>query len=267
VALPFTGLTHPVAVSVDTQGGVYVSDTGNNRVVKLAADSYTQTVVPFTGLNNLQEVAIGREGLVFVSAGDSTRVMWPQAQTKTAAPPWQAVSTTEWTGPFTDVKAPLGVFSDDYPNFWVSDSGNNRVLKYTSQTNAPQVVPFTGLNKPDGVTCGPSCQASYVVDTGNNRVLQLTGTNNTQTVLAFTGLNNPHGVAATYSVVYVTDGGNNRVVKLTTDSSTKTTTEGVLPFAGLNNPTGIALDVKGDLYVVDSGNNRVLKLTKDFLGQ
>jgi serine/threonine-protein kinase len=35
--LPFTGLNQPGAVAVDTAGNLYVTDNGNNRVVKLAA--------------------------------------------------------------------------------------------------------------------------------------------------------------------------------------------------------------------------------------
>jgi DNA-binding beta-propeller fold protein YncE len=253
-------------VAVDQPGAVYVTDSGNNRVVKLAANSYAQTVVPFTGLNNPQAVAVGREGLVFVTAGDNTRVMWSRPPQSPAAAPWQAISSTEWTGPFSGLHAPLGVFSDDFPNFWVADSGNNRVLKWQSGTNAPEVVAFTGLSNPTGVAWWNQAGATYVVDTGNNRVVQLTGTSNTQTVLAFNGLNNPQGVAVFTGDIYVTDSGNNRVVKLTTDRNTKATTQTVLPFAGLNNPTGISVDGSGNVFVVDSGNNRVLKLDKAFTG-
>jgi serine/threonine-protein kinase len=35
--LPFTGLNQPYAVAVDTAGDVYVTDWGNNRVLKLPA--------------------------------------------------------------------------------------------------------------------------------------------------------------------------------------------------------------------------------------
>jgi serine/threonine-protein kinase len=34
--LPFAGLKNPCGVAVDTAGALYVADTGNNRVLKLA---------------------------------------------------------------------------------------------------------------------------------------------------------------------------------------------------------------------------------------
>jgi serine/threonine-protein kinase len=50
--LPFTGLSNPLGVAVDTAGNVYVTDNSNNRVLKLQAGSSTQDVLPFTGLKN-----------------------------------------------------------------------------------------------------------------------------------------------------------------------------------------------------------------------
>jgi serine/threonine protein kinase, bacterial len=35
--LPFTGLNGPIGVAVDGAGNLYVADSGNNRVLKLAA--------------------------------------------------------------------------------------------------------------------------------------------------------------------------------------------------------------------------------------
>jgi DNA-binding beta-propeller fold protein YncE len=66
VALPFTGLNYPVSVAVDSAGNVYVSDSPNNRVVKLAAGSSTQTVLPFTGLVQPTAVAVDTAGNLYV---------------------------------------------------------------------------------------------------------------------------------------------------------------------------------------------------------
>jgi serine/threonine protein kinase, bacterial len=46
--LPFTGLSLPDGVAVDTAGNVYLADRGHNRVLKLAAGSATPIDLPFT---------------------------------------------------------------------------------------------------------------------------------------------------------------------------------------------------------------------------
>ena len=48
--LPFTGLTYPSELALDAAGAAYLSDTWNDRVLKLAAGSNEQTMLPVTGL-------------------------------------------------------------------------------------------------------------------------------------------------------------------------------------------------------------------------
>ncbi|BBZ68635.1 hypothetical protein MINS_40640 [Mycolicibacterium insubricum] len=242
-----------------------VVDSANNRVVKLAEQSPTQTLLSFTGLNAPQSVS-NDNGNLFVSDGGGTRVLWSSDRSSAPTPPWTASgSSREWSGPFTGLQNPHGVYAGGGA-YYVVDTGNNRVLRWSSGRNTPEAVPFTGLNNPDGISALPD--GPVVVDSGNNRVLLVSHTDaNTevQTVLGFTGLNNPHGVAVDWQgSVYVTDSGNNRVVKLTMNPTTHTGTQSILPFAGLNDPTGVAADDQGNLYVADTGNNRVLKLDKGF---
>ena len=65
--LPFTGLTYPSRVAVDAAGNVYLTDTGNDRVLKLAAGSNEQTVLPFTGLHSPGAVAVDTDGNVYIT--------------------------------------------------------------------------------------------------------------------------------------------------------------------------------------------------------
>ncbi len=73
--LPFTGLNDPSGVAVDTAGNLYVTDTGNNRVVKLAAGSATQAVLPFTGLDDPYGVAVDAAGNLYVADPGNNRVV------------------------------------------------------------------------------------------------------------------------------------------------------------------------------------------------
>jgi hypothetical protein len=132
VVLPFTGLDRPVDVTVGIGGtsndAVFVTDSGNNRVVRLAATSFTQTVPAFTGLNSPQGVAANGDDDVYVTDGNDNRLLWRRIPQSPPSPPWQAKSSAEWVGPFSGLQAPRGAVV--YPgSYYVVDSGNNRVLK------------------------------------------------------------------------------------------------------------------------------------------
>ncbi|MFY9768397.1 MAG: serine/threonine protein kinase, partial [Mycobacterium sp.] len=69
------GLNSPAGVAVDSAGAVYVTDTGNNRVLKLTADSTTPTVLPFTGLGRPEAVAVDPGGNLYVTDTGNNRVV------------------------------------------------------------------------------------------------------------------------------------------------------------------------------------------------
>jgi DNA-binding beta-propeller fold protein YncE len=106
VVLPFTGLDRPTGVAVDTAGAVYVTDSGNNRVVKLAADSPTQTVPAITGLSNPVGIAMDNGGNLYVTDANNGRVLWADAPRSAASPPWQAASSIVWVGPLQACRRP-----------------------------------------------------------------------------------------------------------------------------------------------------------------
>jgi len=53
---------------VDARENVYVADSDNNRVLKLAAGSTTHVELPFTGLLGPEGVAVDTAGNVYVTA-------------------------------------------------------------------------------------------------------------------------------------------------------------------------------------------------------
>src|ERR1700739_4088817 len=99
--VPFTGLTGPLGVAVDTAGNLYVTDVSNNRVLELAAGSATQSVLPFTGLKSPQGVAVDAAGDVYVAD-------WGNHQVVKLA----AGSSTQSVLPFTGLTGPFGVAVD-----------------------------------------------------------------------------------------------------------------------------------------------------------
>ena len=57
---------------VGASGDVYIADTWNSRVLKLAAGASTQTVLPFVGLSYPEDVAADGAGGVFVATPATT---------------------------------------------------------------------------------------------------------------------------------------------------------------------------------------------------
>jgi DNA-binding beta-propeller fold protein YncE len=67
--VPITELHAPQDVAVDDTGAVYVTDSGDNRVLKMASGSSKQTEVPFTGLEYSNGLAVDDSGAVYATEG------------------------------------------------------------------------------------------------------------------------------------------------------------------------------------------------------
>jgi serine/threonine-protein kinase len=103
-------------VAVDKDGSVYVADTGNNRVLKLARGSTSQTVLPFTGLRDPSGLAVDESNSLYVTDG-SRVVLLTAGATKQILLPVPQLNYTH------------GVAVDASGNIYVSDYGNDQVVK------------------------------------------------------------------------------------------------------------------------------------------
>ncbi len=250
--LPFTVLTEPTGVAVDTAGSVYVTEYVHSRVFKLAAGSNTPTVLPFTGLNEPQGVAVDTAGTVYATNLGNKQVL-----------KFAAGSSTPAVLPFTGLNDPVGVAVDNAGSVYVTDLGNDRVVKLAAGSSTQTVLPFTGLHTPSAVAVDNAGSVYVTANVGHSGgVLKLAAGSSTQTALPFTA-----GAVAVDNAgsVYFTDnvGHSGRVLKLAAGSNTPT----VLAFTGLHTPSAVAVDNAGGVYVVDNDregyavNNRVLKLS------
>ncbi|NDV10850.1 protein kinase [Rhodococcus sp. IEGM 248] len=244
--LPFTGLNSPVGVAVNTAGDLFVADTDNNRILKLAADSDAQDVLPFTDLDHPSGVATNDAGDVFVTDTRNNRVL-----------KLDAGAETQTVLPFTDLAGPAGVAVSDGGHLFVADNNHNRIVALPAGAASQQVLPFTDLHGPVGVAVNSS-EDVFVTDTDNNRVLFLSAGATDQTVLPFTALASPTGVAVdSTGDLFVADYQNGHIVELRAGADTAT----VVPFTGLHRPIWVAARATGDLYVTDG--NTVLRLSDD----
>ena len=250
VVLPFTGLDNPEEVAVDAKGDVYVTDSGNDRVLELAAGSTSQTVVPVADLDRPEDIAVDDAGDLEITEPAQHRVL-----------ELTAGSTSPTVLPFTDLGEPTGVAIDssDVGNdraIVVTDCTHNRVVALRAHSTEQTELPFSGLACPSAVTVNRD-GALFVIDRDNERVLKLPWTATVPTALPFV-VGRPDDVAVdTSGNVYVTDSHDNQVTKFVTASNTSK----ILPFNGVSHPQGIDVDAAGNVYVIDAANNRVLKLS------
>jgi sugar lactone lactonase YvrE len=247
--LPFTGLTYPSGMAVNSAGDIFLTDGLNDRVLKLAAGSSEQTVLPFTGLHHPGAVAVDAAGNVNVNDGPSNRVL------KLAAG-----ATDQTVLPFTGLENTNGLGVDGNGNVYVSDfaDGNARVVKLAAGSNEQRVLPFSGISSARSMAVD-SAGSLYVNDAVNNRVVKLPAGATEQTVLPLTGIKYPDGLAiGTAGDIYVIDHQNGKLMKFAAGSSRPT----VLQSAPIYSPDHVAVDGAGNVYVLDnSGFGQVLKLS------
>ena len=256
-------LAHPFGIEVDGKGNLYIADSRNNRVRKVDAASGTISTIAGAGnwgysgdggpateaiLNEPHGVAIDGDGNVYIADTDNHRIHKVDAASGT-------ISTTAGTGEEgysgdggaatqAQLSFPSGVTVDGAGNFYIADSGNNRIRKVSAFTGTISTIAGTG-NQGYSRDGGPATQAE---------------------------LNGPHSIAldATGNL-YIGDYWNNRVRKVEAATGTISTIAGTgeRGYSGDGGPatkaqlakvSGVAVDGEGNVYIADTGNHRIRKV-------
>jgi DNA-binding beta-propeller fold protein YncE len=204
-------LEEPRGVAVDTQGRIYVADSGRHRVVRFLENGVFDEFWGF-GIGSAEgqfnrplELAIGPDGSVFVADSGNRRIQ--------VLTPGATGFRNFVTGGLVE---PAGVAVDRQGRVYVADRSLNRILRYSAAgiLELSWGVPGAGpgeFNAPGSVTVDDSLFV-YVADTNNNRIQKFTNSgvfisewgNNPASEL----LRVPEGVAAGVSFIYVSDTGN-----------------------------------------------------------
>ena len=225
-------LCEPSGVVLDGVGNLYVSDSGNNRLVEYNTPLTTDTTAD----------------TVFGQGGSFTS------------------NTANQGGLTADSLNRPGILALDADgNLYVADSRNNRVLEFNSPLttdttadrelgqldfvhNGPNLIDARGLDTPEAVAIDTSTTPNrvFVADTNNSRVLGW------KDVTAFANggpadlvIGQPDFVSNVNSV---------KSLNLCTLISAST----------LCNPLGLAVDKSGNLFVADTGNSRALEYDHPF---
>jgi YD repeat-containing protein len=262
-------LNAPHGVAVDAAGTLYIADTDNHRVRKVAPDGTISTIAgdgtpgfggdggPATRaqLREPHGVAVDADGNVYIADSDNHRIrMVSPAGTITTVAGNGDPGFDGDGGPAAsaNLNYPVGVAVDAAGVLWIADTDNFRVRKVVPGDPVRTITTVAGTGSQgfsgDG---GPATGAD---------------------------LENPWGVALDAAGnLYIADAGifvpreNDRVRKVAPDGIITTFAgSGTQGFAGdgdlatlaqLNYPAAVAVDGAGGVYVADRDNHRIRKVT------
>ena len=250
----------PGAIVVDAAGSIYIADTGNNRVRKIAAS-----------------------GLISTIAGSGTA----------------GFSGDGGPAALAQLNGPLGLAFDAAGNLYIADEANSRIRKVDAAgvittLAGTGVAGFSGeggqaslanLNFPKAVAIDGAGNL-YISDTRNLRVRRVSSTG-VITTYAGAGMRNftgdggpatqalmraPHGLGIDRSGnLLICDYGNNEIRRVDASGIITRVVGSALPpdvgdgglatDAVLAHPRSVAVDRSGNVFISDWNNNRVLRVT------
>ncbi len=248
------GIVAPRGIVVHSDGTIYFTDAGANRIRKIATNGDVTTLAGSgaatflngigtnAGFNYPFGIGIDKNGNLIVNeqGNDRVRKITLDGIVTTLAgsgtQTWldgtgQTAGFTNCTGIKTNMQTGI---------IYIADYGNNRIRRIFS----PWII----------TTLAGSGVQSYAEGTGTG---------------AMFGYLNGMTVDPVSGTVYVSDAGNQRIRKITSagvvttlaGSGTGTFLDSTGTLAGFLYPQGLALDSFGNLFVADQGNNRIRKIT------
>jgi sugar lactone lactonase YvrE len=256
----------PEYVVVDSAGNLYVADTFNFTIRKVAPVGASWVVTTLAGLAGSagtndgtgsaarfyypEGVAVDSATNVYVADGfnDAIRKLEPVGTncvvTTLAGRATGGPGSADGTGSAARFNSPLGVSLDSATNVYVADSFNSTIRKVTP---AGVVTTLAGLAGHAGSADGANSAARF---------------------------NEANGAAVdTKGNVYVADWGNHTIRKVTPVGTNwvVTTLAGLAGNPGFTDatgsaarfdyPNGVAVDTNGNVYVADTANGRIAKVT------
>src|SRR2546425_878237 len=253
-------LRYPSSVAIDAAGNLFIADTINNRVRRVAAGTGIITTVAGTGtpgfggdggpavsaqLTYPSSVAIDAGGNLFIVDTTNNRIRQVAADTGiiTTVAGTEIAGFSGDGGPATSAQlsTPTGIAVDAAGNLLIADANNDRIRRVAADTGIISTVAGSGVagfSGDDGRATDAELNFPYYValDAGNN--------------------------------VFIADQGNFRIRRVASGTGTISTVAGTghAGFSGdsgpatsaqLSVPYGVAVNATGTLFIADQGNFRV----------
>jgi sugar lactone lactonase YvrE len=290
----------PAGLVADTLGNVFVADSENNAIRRIAPGGVVTT---FAVTGSPSHLAMDAAGDIYVSCGRLGVILKISPAAVVTTLPGRTNGGSghaDGIGPAASFQGPNSVALDSSSNVYVADEINNTIRKITPGGSVttlaglalePGNTDGTGsaarFNRPEGVAVDAAGNV-YVADQFNDTIRMVTPAGVVTTLAGralLSGTNDgmngnarfshPGDVAVDGSTnIYVTDFGNNTIRKITPETGTNwvvTTLAGSPGLAGTNDGTGgaarfnepydLTVDASGNLFVSDTGNQTIRNIT------
>ena len=275
----------PAGVAIDDDGNVYIADTGNHSIRKIASDG-SCSLLAGTGIAGFQNgdgsvaqfdspegIAVDASGNVYVADTQNHRIRKIASDgTVSTVAGFGEAAFTNGVGSAARFNEPTDVAVDAEGNLYVADSGNVMIRKIdlsTSDNEVSTVSELAGLyvtSRIQGLAVDTE-GAIYIAEPVNGEVLKRTSDGLITVLINSAELIVPGGVAVDAAGdLFITDRDRHRVLRLGTDDVLTLVggldgysgeDDGVGEGARFNAPTGIAVNAAGSIVVADQGNHRI----------
>jgi sugar lactone lactonase YvrE len=248
---------NPTSLAIDSEGNLFVADTGNNTVRMITPAGVVTTIAGLAGsagsgdgagaaarFNGPQGIALDSVGTIYVADSENNTIRKISSSgvvtTLAGLAPNSSTGSTDAAGYDARFSAPLGIALGSAGNVIVADTNNNTIRQITA---AGVVTTLAGSAGDAGSVDGTSAAR----------------------------FNQPTGVAVdSFGTIYVADRGNHIIRAIAPSGNVRTfagaagiagSADGPVARARFFSPSGVAVDSGGNLLVADTGNHTIRRIT------
>jgi len=244
----------PFDIAIDTNGNIFVADSGNNLIRKIAPNGDVTTLAGSTTgftdgnngaaqFNSPRGITTDNQGNVYVvdANNHSIRKITPTGNVTTFAGTSGTAGNTDGAANIAKFNSPESITIDSQGNLFVADKGNHRIRKIT-----PAGIVSTFAGSTSGYADGAGTDAKFY---------------------------NPYGLDIDSSDnIYVADLVNHRIRKITPDAVVTTVAgvgsptgylDGEVNIAKFNYPIDLAVDELGNIFVSDLFNHKIRRISPE----